>query len=74
MDELPRPPETSQHDADAALTRDDENWFGRQLGEEWRPEEPGIYRFVGRSEDDRAGNDLSATRAPERWWIPWRRH
>ena len=31
----------------APLARDvDLNWFAQQLGEGWRSEEPGIYRFV----------------------------
>lgn len=46
MDELPvRRPE--EQDEDAPLARDDSSWFAQQLGEEWRAEEPGIYRFVG---------------------------
>lgn len=45
-DELPVERDTEEQDADAALVRDDSSWFARQL-EGWRPEEPGIYRFVG---------------------------
>ena len=35
-----------QQDDDAPLARD--LWFAQQLGEEWREEEPGIYRHVDR--------------------------
>jgi hypothetical protein len=51
MEELPAQRETAGLDADAALARDP---FARQLGDEWRPEEPGIYRFVGPT---RSGSD-----------------
>ena len=44
MDELPPERDAAEQDADAPLARD---WFARELGDEWEPEEPGIYRFVG---------------------------
>jgi hypothetical protein len=47
MDEFPVQRDTEEQDADAPLVRDDSSWFAQQLGDEWRPEEPGIYRFVG---------------------------
>ena len=47
MDELPASRGGTGRDADAPLGRDDSDWFSRQLGEDWQPEEPGIYRFVG---------------------------
>ena len=43
MDELPVDRDAEQ-DADAPLARDR---LAVELGEEWLPEEPGIYRFVG---------------------------
>ena len=52
MDELPVQRDTDEQDADAPLVRDDSSWFARQLGDEWRPEEPGIYRFVGNARDE----------------------
>ena len=51
MDELPPERDAEEQDADAPLVRD---WFARELGEEWEPEEPGIYRFVGPT---RSGSD-----------------
>jgi len=42
--------------ADTALARDP---FPRQLGDEWQPEEPGMYRFVGGERSD-ADNWLDA--------------
>jgi hypothetical protein len=44
MDEFFTANDTSEQDADAALARD---VYARHLGEDWQPEEPGIYRFVG---------------------------
>ena len=82
MNEPPVSHESSENDADAPLGRDDSDWFSRQLGEEWQPEEPGIYRYVGHpspseawasSVDDDA-SDLPGTQASERRWPPWRRH
>jgi hypothetical protein len=52
MDELPVQRDTDEQDADAPLVRDDSSWFAQQLGDEWRPEEPGIYRFVGGARDE----------------------
>src|SRR5687767_7497426 len=40
-------PHNEKHDSDAPLTRDDSDWFARELGDGWEPVEPGIYRFVG---------------------------
>jgi hypothetical protein len=83
MDEPPVSRERSQQDRDAPLARDDPDWFGHQLGEEWEPEEPGIYRFVGASrssprglEDrvEREANEQPETREPGRRWAPWRKH
>ncbi len=51
MNELPGQRDSLEHDADAPLARDP---FARQLGPEWQPEEPGIYRFVGPA---RSGSD-----------------
>jgi hypothetical protein len=81
MDEQPVSRESSGKDADAPLGRDDSDWFWRQLGEEWEPEEPGIYRFVGhtkpssdawgnRGDDDGA---VAGSEGSERRWPPWRR-
>ena len=41
------PENEPENDADAPLGRDDSDWFRRQLGDAWQPEEPGIYRYVG---------------------------
>ena len=60
MDELPVQ-QRSKQDTDGALTRE-ESWFQRQLGDEWRPQEPGIYRFVGPS---RSGSDARSTTASQ---------
>jgi hypothetical protein len=82
MDELPMTRDGSRQDTDAPLARDDSEWFLQQLGEEWQPEEPGIYRFVGRPKPaseslerrppDHA-DERQATREPPRRWAPWRR-
>ena len=52
MDELPVQRDTEEQDEDAPLARDDSSWFAQQLGDEWRPDEPGIYRFVGGAQDE----------------------
>ncbi len=57
VEELPVQREPEQRDEDSSLARDDSNWFARQLGEQWRAEEPGIYRYVG---PDRAGPDAQS--------------
>jgi hypothetical protein len=44
MDESHVYRDAAEQDADAPLARDR---FALDLGEEWQPEEPGIYRFVG---------------------------
>ena len=44
MDQLRVDRETDERDTDAPLARD---LFARELGNEWQPQEPGIYRFVG---------------------------
>ena len=51
MDELLPERDAAEEDADAPLARD---WFARELGDEWQPVEPGIYRFVGPA---RSGSD-----------------
>lgn len=77
MDESPAERNTPEQDADAPLARD---FFARELGDEWQPEEPGIYRFVGpaRSHSDRGLDDADVeshtTQKPGRRWTPWRRH
>jgi hypothetical protein len=47
MHELHADRETAERDVHAQPARQDSYWFGRQLGDEWQEEEPGIYRFVG---------------------------
>ena len=50
MDELSAEHARTAQDADAPLAREflgRELGDGRGLGDEWRWEEPGIYRFVG---------------------------
>jgi hypothetical protein len=49
MADLPPERDHLQQDADAALARDP---FARRLGDEWRAEEPGIYRFVGSTKSE----------------------
>jgi hypothetical protein len=81
MDEPPVSRNRAGKDADAPLGRDDSDWFWRQLGEEWQPEEPGIYRFVGPTsssgglESGLEGDtsESSATHDPERRWALRRR-
>jgi hypothetical protein len=85
MDELDDGHSTEGYDArdaDDPLTRDDSTWFARQLGDDWRPDEPGIYRYVGpssRSEPENgdvvAHGDANGHRDGEnsRRWVPWRR-
>ena len=51
MDELPPERDAEEQDAKAGLARDR---FAQELGDEWEPEEPGIYRFVGPT---RSGSD-----------------
>jgi len=65
-----------EHDADAPLAR---SAFARQLGDEWQPEEPGIYRYVGPARSgsasglDGRGAETKGMQ-PGRRWLPWRRH
>ena len=80
MDEPPVSRERSK-DADAPLARD-ADWFAHLLGEDWKPEEPGIYRFAGttrptdglESQVQRDGDEPPETHEPGRRWAPWRRH
>jgi hypothetical protein len=80
MDEPPVSRERSK-DADAPLARD-ADWFAHLLGEDWKPEEPGIYRFVGttrptgglENQVERDGDEPRETDEPGRRWPPWRRH
>jgi hypothetical protein len=39
--------DSTVHDSDAPLTREGSYLFARELGDGWRAEEPGIYRYVG---------------------------
>jgi hypothetical protein len=82
MDEPHVSGERSGTDADAPLGRDDSDWFRRQLGEAWEPEEPGIYRFVGHPSSSSNGwgsgveddtSDVPGTQGSDRRWPPWRR-
>ena len=78
MDEPPVSRERSK-DADAPLARD-ADWFAHLLGEDWKPEEPGIYRFVGTTRPSSDGvenqpeKNADEPHEPERRWPPWRRH
>lgn len=73
-----------ERDADEPLARDDSTWFARQLGAEWQPDEPGIYRYVGPQgrpgmpdEGDVVTHGRSNGRhdagTHSRRWPPWRR-
>lgn len=66
-------PHNEKHDSDAPLTRDDSDWFARELGAGWQPVEPGIYRFVGEESRETPassgltpGGDLGDALAPRR--------
>ena len=77
MDRSPAERHIPEQDADAPMARD---FFARELGDEWQPEEPGIYRFVGPARSGSDGEfahdeiELHATQKPTRRWPPWRRH
>lgn len=57
MDHVPPGRDAVNQDVDAPLSRDP---FARQLGDEWQPDEPGIYRFVGPMSGSESGLDEGA--------------
>jgi hypothetical protein len=38
-------------------------WFASQLGDEWQPDGAGIYRYVGRAEEDQPADEEVAAAA-----------